>query len=118
LRIPPPDNWKNAKCAGFKSTEDSDPFFDEEDNTDALDFCNGISDGKQCPIRHECLIFALVNNERFGVFGGMSETGRKALRKKWPLKGRDAREEWEWQTEEQALAGLDKRKLMQEEDDE
>lgn len=54
-------------------------------------------DGSECAIRHECLVFALVNNERVGVWGGMSEDDRKALRKKWPWRsGKEPRPEWEW----------------------
>jgi hypothetical protein len=117
LRQPPPGGWKNAKCLGFPSTQDSDPFFDEEDNTEAMNFCNGRSDGIICPIRHECLIFALVNNERYGVWGGMSETGRKAVRRKYPPRNRKVREEWQWEEESVILEGVDIKKLMEEEDE-
>ena len=49
-----------------------------------------------CPVRDQCLIFALVNNEKSGVWGGASELGRRWLRKKWPLKGKEPRPEWQW----------------------
>ena len=34
-----------------------------------------------CPVRIECLVFALSNNERFGVWGGMTEAERKKIRR-------------------------------------
>ena len=85
LRVPSPGNWERAKCAGqVRHDTDGDimdPFFPEmpEDEQDALDFCNGAIDGRQCPIRDGCMLYALTNNERFGVWGGMSElAGRHA----------------------------------------
>lgn len=69
-----------------------DPWFDDEPV--ALEFCNAPV---TCPIREECLLFALVNNCKEGVFGGTSEIDRKAIRKRWPLKsGRVPRPEWRW----------------------
>ncbi|MGP2441955.1 WhiB family transcriptional regulator [Streptomyces sp. JW3] len=37
-----------------------------------------------CPIRPACLEFALSNDERFGVWGGLSEKERLALRRAVP----------------------------------
>jgi WhiB family redox-sensing transcriptional regulator len=34
-----------------------------------------------CPVRSECLAWALVNREPFGIWGGMSERERGALRR-------------------------------------
>lgn len=34
-----------------------------------------------CPVRAECLDYALVTNQRYGVWGGTSERERRALRK-------------------------------------
>lgn len=34
-----------------------------------------------CPVRRQCLAFALENDERFGVWGGLSVNERRALRK-------------------------------------
>ncbi|GAA5213643.1 WhiB family transcriptional regulator [Streptomyces thinghirensis] len=34
-----------------------------------------------CPIRSACLEYALSNDERFGVWGGLSEKERLALRR-------------------------------------
>jgi hypothetical protein len=117
LRSQAPGIKREPKCAGLVLDTGDDPFFSEdpEETDEAIDFCNGTSDGVVCPIRHECLMFALLNNERFGVWGGMSEIGRKAIRKKHPLENRkQPREEWHWQTEEEALKGLDRNELLRE----
>lgn len=114
LRIPSPD-WHDAKCLGLVQDWRDDAFFD--DMPEAMMFCNGEVDGKICPIRQECLLFALTNNLKEGVWGGMSETGRKALRKKWPLKGNRPRPEWEWYPEKQALRLVSRRKLEEPDED-
>jgi hypothetical protein len=89
LRTPQPDAGENGgKCVGFPVTPDNDPWFEEED--EAIAICNGWSDGVVCPNRHECLIFSLINNEAFGVWGGMYADDRATLRRFTP------KEEWVW----------------------
>jgi len=34
---------------------------------------------RRCPVRVECLEFAIEHNERFGVWGGLSERQRRPL---------------------------------------
>lgn len=129
LRVPAPGRWQAAKCLGkVKRDADGeldDPFFDDPESTgdqqDAIDFCNGTADGVVCPIRTQCLLFALTNNERMGIYGGMAEKDRKALRKKWPWKGgREPRPEWQWMPQGEALKLLseaDRKKLDKDDDD-
>ncbi|KQO62152.1 WhiB family transcriptional regulator [Curtobacterium sp. Leaf261] len=35
-----------------------------------------------CEVRAQCLEYALLNDERFGIWGGMSERERRKLRKR------------------------------------
>lgn len=42
--------------------------------------CNGDTESKPCPVKQECLVYALVNGEKFGVWGGKSERERNRLR--------------------------------------
>lgn len=115
LRYPAPNGWARAKCYDYYLTHTDDPFFSEEESEkqEALDFCNGVADGITCPVRNECLLFALTNNEKEGVWGGTSEITRKAIRKKYPpLKGGKPRDEWTWQSEKDALKGLDREQLQ------
>lgn len=35
-----------------------------------------------CPVRIECLQFSLDNDERFGIWGGLTEYDRRKLRRK------------------------------------
>lgn len=120
LRFDAPNDWIGAKCNNLPISRFYDPFFSEEPDEiqDALDFCNGEADGVICPIREDCLIYALTNNCKEGVWGGTSEITRKAIRKRNPPpKGGKPNENWQWQTEEEALKGLVKEQLVQEEDE-
>ncbi len=131
LRVPAPSNWEGAKCAGQVRylpdgslydvffPEDDQGHHDPEQEQEAIDFCNGSIDGRMCPLRDGCLLYALTNNERFGIYGGMTELGRKAIRKKWPWKGGKApRPEWEWMTTERAISLVTPEELNSGDDDE
>ena len=43
----------------------------------AKEICSG------CPVRAECLDFAITSNQEFGVWGGTSEDERRVLRRQW-----------------------------------
>ncbi|MGY1690748.1 WhiB family transcriptional regulator [Geodermatophilus sp. SYSU D00697] len=62
----------DALCA----ETDPEAFFPEKGGStrEAKRVCAG------CPVRSQCLEFALANDERFGIWGGLSERERRRLR--------------------------------------
>lgn len=126
LRIPSPWHKREPKCVVISPTRETDVFFGIEEGEEtgdlsfAVDFCNGVVDGGVCPLRDECLIFALTNNEKYGVWGGTTPATRKAIRKQWPLRsGKKPRPEWHWMSEEDAFAMLSERERAElDQDDE
>lgn len=72
--LPTPPKWvADAVCA----QTDPDAFFPEKGGTTApaKAICTG------CTVRARCLDYALEHNERFGIWGGLSERERRGLRK-------------------------------------
>lgn len=71
LRLEVPDWTSDALCTEVGG----DIFFPEkgEPSAPAKRVC------RACPVVDECLEWALINGERFGVFGGLSERERRAL---------------------------------------
>jgi WhiB family redox-sensing transcriptional regulator len=49
----------------------------------AKNICWGRDGQGECPVRAECLAYALEYDERFGVWGGTSERERRRLRAAW-----------------------------------
>ncbi len=67
------ESWRqDALCA----ETDPEAFFPEKGGStrEAKRVCAG------CPVRLQCLEFALGNDERFGIWGGLSERERRRLR--------------------------------------
>lgn len=88
LRIPAPF-WdgggkedKAAKCLRFPGTTENDPWFD--DMEESLQVCNGTIDGVVCPLRQQCLMFAAINNEHYGIWGGLFPEQRHWMRRNVP----------------------------------
>jgi WhiB family redox-sensing transcriptional regulator len=56
---------------------DPEAFFPEKGGStrDAKKICTG------CEVRSECLSYALSNDERFGIWGGLSERERRRLKR-------------------------------------
>ncbi|WP_404814692.1 WhiB family transcriptional regulator [Scrofimicrobium canadense] len=66
--------WQQlALCA----QTDPEAFFPEKGGSsrEAKSVCS------QCEVRAECLEYALANDERFGIWGGLSERERRRLRR-------------------------------------
>lgn len=68
------EQWQErALCA----QTDPEAFFPEKGGStrEAKRIC------RACGVRDECLEFALANDERFGIWGGLSERERRRLKK-------------------------------------
>jgi WhiB family transcriptional regulator, redox-sensing transcriptional regulator len=67
-------DWHDrALCA----QTDPEAFFPEKGGStrEAKKICTG------CEVRSECLSYALANDERFGIWGGLSERERRRLKR-------------------------------------
>lgn len=74
LPAPAADQWQDrALCA----QTDPEAFFPEKGGStrEAKKICLG------CEVRHECLEYALEHDERFGIWGGLSERERRRLKR-------------------------------------
>jgi WhiB family redox-sensing transcriptional regulator len=65
---------RDALCA----QTDPEAFFPEKGGStrEAKKVC------QSCPVRAGCLEYALAHDERFGIWGGMSERERRRLRRR------------------------------------
>ena len=73
--LPEEQSWQErALCA----QTDPEAFFPEKGGSTrgAKKVCVG------CEVRSECLEYALANDERFGIWGGLSERERRKLKKR------------------------------------
>ena len=71
-------DWKDSSnCLGV----DPDLFFPERgaSTREAKEVCRG------CIVRVDCLEYALLNGEKFGIWGGMSERERRRIRRQRAL---------------------------------
>ena len=67
-------SWQaRANCLGV----DPDLFFPERgaSTREAKEVCRG------CEVRMECLEYALIHGEKFGIWGGLSERERRRIRR-------------------------------------
>lgn len=66
--------WRwDAVCIGH-----ADHFFPERGASTA--YAKSLCD--RCPVKFDCLEFAVTNNERFGIWGGLAERERRRIRAK------------------------------------
>jgi WhiB family redox-sensing transcriptional regulator len=75
--------WQDyANCRGA----DADLFFPERGASTrrAKSIC------KACDVRIDCLEYAIVNGEKFGIWGGMSERERRRVRRERMIAARRA----------------------------
>jgi len=70
------EDWRDdALCA----QTDPEAFFPEKGGSVAAAKAICTS----CDVRAECLEYALRNDERFGIWGGLSDRERRRLKAKW-----------------------------------
>lgn len=72
--------WRQrAACAGDWN---GDPWFpgDKSNDPHRYDYARAVC--ARCPVRSECLEFALETREQHGMFGGLTPDQRKALARK------------------------------------
>ena len=71
------DNALAWQADSLCAQTDPEAFFPEKGGStrDAKKIC------ASCEVRTECLEYALANDERFGIWGGLSERERRKLRK-------------------------------------
>jgi WhiB family transcriptional regulator, redox-sensing transcriptional regulator len=74
FRVEPQPWYERAACRG----RDADCFFPEKGGSTraAKRIC------QTCVVQVECLEYALANDERFGIWGGMSERERRRLKQR------------------------------------
>ena len=68
------ESWQDrALCA----QTDPEAFFPEKGGStrEAKKICTG------CEVKSECLEYALANDERFGIWGGLSERERRRIKR-------------------------------------
>jgi len=70
-------SWQDhAACKGM----DNELFFSERGDT------LGVELGKQvcaeCPVKVQCLEYAIENREKYGIWGGKSERQRREIRRR------------------------------------
>ncbi len=74
-----PGSFEDQDWHGKALCAQTDPeaFFPEKGGStrDAKKICTG------CEVRAECLTYALANDERFGIWGGLSERERRRLKR-------------------------------------
>jgi len=73
-RVDEDESWReSARCRGL-----SDIMYPENHNIRAVQLAKSIC--AECPVREQCLDYALRYNESHGIWGGMGERQRRAAR--------------------------------------
>jgi WhiB family redox-sensing transcriptional regulator len=77
-RVTDDDNALSWQADSLCAQTDPEAFFPEKGGStrDAKKICSS------CEVRSQCLEYALQNDERFGIWGGLSERERRKLRKR------------------------------------
>lgn len=81
----PDEDWRElAACSGA----DSDLFFAVAEDSPASEKAKAIC--AACPVQEACLQYAIATNQTDGIWGGMTATDRRRLRRR--LRDRERRQ--------------------------
>ena len=81
-----PSTWDDSRWRDDAACRDTDPelFFPVGSTGDAIEETRvAIALCQRCPVREQCLEFAMVTNQRDGIWGGASEEDRRRMRSAW-----------------------------------
>ena len=82
-RPPTRDDSRWRDDAACRNT-DPDLFFPVGTSSEALEETTAaMALCRRCPVREQCLEFAMVTNQQDGIWGAMSEEDRRRSRKAW-----------------------------------
>lgn len=78
LEVVAPEEERSWQERALCAQTDPEAFFPEKGGStrEAKKVCMG------CEVRSECLEYALLHDERFGIWGGLSERERRRLKKR------------------------------------
>ena len=86
--MPSLPSQKNIWAKGNCRDAPTDLFYPDRDAStypsvaaEAKAYCRGNGAMQVCPVLLECLLYGLLTNDRFGIWGGMSPRERNALRR-------------------------------------
>ena len=73
--------WRDRAACKDSHPELFFPIGSTGDALEEIDAAKAIC--RSCPVRKDCLAFAIETNQESGVWGGMSEDERRKLRRDW-----------------------------------
>lgn len=68
--------WNDAACSGL----DTEVWFSERRGPTGHDSVVAVSICRMCPVKNECLDWAMRVGEQYGIYGGMFPDERRALK--------------------------------------
>ena len=74
-------SWRDRAACKNSHPELFFPIGSSGDALEEIDSAKAIC--RSCPVRRDCLSFAIETNQESGVWGGMSEDERRKLRRDW-----------------------------------